>query len=70
MKKWLIDYRDKNGLSQSELAVKVRVSREYISMIENGNRNPSVEVAKRIANALGFEWEYFFNENSNETLLK
>lgn len=70
MKKWLIDYRDKNGLSQSELAVKVRVSREYISMIENGNRNPSVEVAKRIANALGFKWEYFFNEKSNETLLK
>lgn len=69
MKKWLIDYRDKNGLSQNELAGKVRVSREYISMIENGNRNPSVEVAKRIANALGFEWEKFFNDKSNETLL-
>lgn len=68
MKKWLIEYREKNKLSQSDLASIVDVSREYISMIETGNRNPSVAVAKKIGKALGFKWELFFKENSNETL--
>lgn len=68
MKKWLIEYREKKKFSQSDLASMVDVSREYISMIETGNRNPSVAVAKKIGKALGFKWELFFKENSNETL--
>lgn len=68
MKKWLIQYREKKKLSQSDLASMVGVSREYISMIETGNRNPSVAVAKKIGKALGFRWELFFKDNSNETL--
>lgn len=70
MKKWLIKYREKRKLSQSDLASMVGVSREYISMIETGNRNPSVAVAKKIGEALEFKWEIFFKENSNETLRK
>ncbi|WP_414733400.1 helix-turn-helix transcriptional regulator [Acetobacterium carbinolicum] len=68
MKKWLIEYREKMKLSQSDLAGKVNVTREYISMIETGNRNPSVAVAKKIGKALGFKWEIFFKDLSNETL--
>lgn len=68
MKAWLIDYREKKKLSQSDLAALADVSREYISMIENGNRSPSVTVAKKIGKALGFKWELFFKEDSNETL--
>lgn len=68
MKKWLIEYREKKKFSQSDLASMVDVSREYISMIETGNRNPSVAVAKKIGKALGFKWELFFKENSNEVL--
>lgn len=53
--------RIKKNLSQQALSEKVGVSREYISMIENGERTPSVDVAKKIAQELGVSWVIFFN---------
>ncbi|MNW70944.1 hypothetical protein D3C74_504980 [compost metagenome] len=35
-------------------------------MIEAGNRNPSVPLAKRIAAELGFSWTIFFADQGNE----
>lgn len=35
-------------------------------MIERGKRNPSVKVAKSIAETLKFDWTIFFNEKCNE----
>ena len=59
--------RLENNLSQQELADKVGISREYISMIENGERNPSVNIAKKIGDLLNINWTYFFVYISNET---
>lgn len=59
--------RLENNLSQQELADKVGISREYISMIENGERNPSVNIAKKIGDLLNINWTYFFENKSNET---
>jgi len=45
--------REKLGLTQQELANKVGLSQETISQYENGTRTPNVNVAKKIAKALG-----------------
>ena len=40
------------GLSQEELAHEAGSNRTYISDVERGTRNPSIEVVERIAQAL------------------
>lgn len=40
-------------LSQEELAHEADSNRTYISDMERGRRNPSIEVVERIAGALG-----------------
>jgi len=39
-------------ITQKELAVKVKLDKTYISMLERGVRKPSLEVAINIANTL------------------
>jgi transcriptional regulator with XRE-family HTH domain len=47
-------WRRERGLTQEELAKKVRVTRFYISQLETGLRdNPSLPVLRRLAKALG-----------------
>lgn len=57
---WLKEIREKNGINQQQLAEIVGISREYITMIENGQRTPSVNVAKKIAEIFDIEWTIFF----------
>ena len=47
-------------ISQAELAGKVDVSRQTIVAVEKGNYNPSVELALRLARALGATVEELF----------
>ena len=61
MRRWLKELRYKsNNMTQGQLAEKVGISRTMITEIENGNANPSVEVAKKIAAVLGFDWTRFY----------
>ncbi|WP_047758090.1 helix-turn-helix transcriptional regulator [Geobacillus sp. ZGt-1] len=62
MRKWLKNMRLSKKMTQKELAELAGISRSTYAMIENGQRNPSVEVAKRIANVLSFDWTYFFED--------
>jgi len=57
--KWLTEMRVKGNLSQIEVAKKCAISRQYYNFIENGLRRPSPEVAKRIADVLGFGSEWY-----------
>lgn len=57
--KWLTEMRIKGNLSQMEVAKKCAISRQHYSFIENGDRRPSPEVAKRIAGVLGFASEWY-----------
>lgn len=44
--------RKEKGLSQEELALKSGLNRPYISAIEKGKRNVSLEVMEKLAGAL------------------
>lgn len=54
--------RGAKKLTLKQLALETGTSESYMSQIESGARRPSVEVAKRIGAALGFEWTRFFEE--------
>lgn len=47
-------------LSQTELSLKVKVTKSFINQIINGKKIPSIEISKRIAKVLEFEWKEFY----------
>lgn len=49
MKNRLKELRARDGLNQTELAKKAKVTRQTISLIERGELSPSLLVAVRIA---------------------
>ena len=63
MRTWLKDIRAKKELTQQEVANAANVDVTMISKIELGERRPSVEVAKKIAAALGFDWTRFYEDD-------
>jgi putative transcriptional regulator len=64
---WLIEKRESVNKSQEDVAIESGISRQYYGMIENNERNPSVEVAKKISLVLNFNWTIFFENIGNET---
>ena len=50
-------WREYQGLKINELAAKVGISGAYLSQIESGKRNPTIETLKNIAKALDVEVE-------------
>jgi immF control region 10 kDa protein len=50
--------RREGGLTQSELADKVGISRNYISDLENGRYIPSVKTLSKIASVLGIDLNF------------
>lgn len=65
MRTWLKSLRMSKNVTQARLANQVGISRTMITEIENGKANPSVEVAKKIASALGFDWTLFYEDEAN-----
>lgn len=50
MKKYTLkELREKNNLTQKEVSEKLGVNKNYISMIENGTRNPSDKMKNELA---------------------
>ena len=67
---WLLNARKRKNLTHAEIAKMVNVKRQYYGMIENGQRTPSVFIAKKIARVLDVDWTLFFEDESNESLTK
>lgn len=65
---WLIDIRKSHELTHDMVAKQSQIKRQYYGMIESGVRDPSVAVAKRIADVLNFDWTLFFKQEGNELL--
>lgn len=53
-------HRELLRLSQEELANRAHIDRTYISGVERGARNPSLNVMQRIATALGSDLDVIF----------
>lgn len=66
-RKWLKKVRNEKGLTQQDVADSGGFARTYYTMVEQGKRTPSVDVAKSIAKVLGFEWTIFFDDECNES---
>mgnify|MGYP005775338921 FL=1 len=50
MKKYTLkELREKNNLTQKEVSERLGVNKNYISMIENGTRNPSDKMKNELA---------------------
>lgn len=49
----LREFRDKNGISQEELAHCAGLDRTYIGGVERGERNPTILSSLKICGALG-----------------
>lgn len=49
----LAKVRKSKGLTQNELASKLKISQQHISSYERGQRIPGVDIAAKIADALG-----------------
>lgn len=53
-------HRELLRISQEELAVRAGIDRTYISGVERGVRNPTLDVIQRIAQALGADLDVIF----------
>lgn len=67
MRKWLKDRRAAVGLTQEEVAKKTSIARTTYAAYEQGERDPSVTVAKKIGVVLEFHWTLFFENNVHES---
>lgn len=56
----LVKYRKELGLTQEEVAKRAQISRAYLSNLELGNYNPSLEVARRLSLILNKSVEDLF----------
>lgn len=68
MRDWLCVVRKRKNKSQYEVARESGISQSYYAAIELGTRgNPlNVKIAKRIAAALGFDWQRFYEDPSEQ----
>jgi transcriptional regulator with XRE-family HTH domain len=57
-------------LSQEALALQANVDRTYMTDIENGKRNVSIEILEKITNALKISIADFFQTDDFKTLAK
>jgi transcriptional regulator with XRE-family HTH domain len=56
--------RQERGLTQEELAARIRINRNYVGMIERQENSPTVAMLERIAKSLGIEPARLFDEKA------
>jgi putative transcriptional regulator len=58
MRDWLVEIRGTK--SQYKVAEEIGIAQSTYASIESGSRRPSVDMAKRIAEKMGFDWTRFY----------
>lgn len=66
----IVALRKENNWSQSDLAKAVGVSRVIIGKYERDDASPSIDIAKRIADAFDVTLDYLVGEGQNSTFDK
>ena len=66
MRSWLKEARERQGLSQKEVASMVGITPQHYNFIENGQRGSPDKnnTEKKIAETLGFDWKLFFEDDT------
>lgn len=59
---WLKQQRIIHNITQEKVAEKVEITLRYYQYIESGTYEPSVKVARKIAEVLDFDWRKFYDE--------
>ena len=59
--------REITGFSQAELAAKVGVTQGFISHVESGIREPTLDTLRKLAHALGVSVAELLGEDSRPT---
>lgn len=62
----LRELRNKNRITQAELAEKIFVSESYIALIELNKRNPSTEILGKLCDFFGVSTDYLLNGEYSE----
>lgn len=62
----ITELRKQKGWSQSELAKKLEVSREIVGRYERNDAVPSIEIAKRMADAFEVSLDYLVGSTEQE----
>jgi len=62
--------REKLAISQEELGYRAHLDRTYVSGVERGRRNPSLQVMQRLADALGSDLDVLFRSARKIALQK
>ncbi len=68
--KTIVELRKKKNWSQADLAEMTGVSQVMIGKYERGDAIPSIEVAKKIADAFGVSLDYLVGEGLNASFDK
>jgi putative transcriptional regulator len=64
---WLVDLRNKKDLKTREIAEKLGISFQHYNDIENGRRNPSIELSLELAKFFNIPVERFLEERTKFT---
>lgn len=64
-RQFMKEAREKLNLSQQKLADDIEISQTAIAAYESGTRRPKFEVAIRLAEKLGIDWQLFFQRNAS-----
>ena len=68
VREWLRSIRVEKGYTQEQVAVAAGISRCFYTQIESrqGKKGLSPQTAIKIANTLGFDWVWFYQEDRIE----
>ena len=62
---FLAQLRREKGMTQKELAERTGIDQADISKLENGTRNPSQKLLKRLADGMGMDLKLVFTPKKN-----
>ena len=68
--KIITELRKKNNWSQNDLATKTGISQVMVGKYERQDATPSIEIAKKMADAFGVSLDYLVGEGQNATFNK